>query len=211
MSARIDRVGHRFGRLLVTGPAPSAGTRARWACRCDCGKAVDVLAWSLACGMTRSCGCLHLQIVRQKGRNARHGLTRSPVHNAWVEMRKRCADLEHPNYGARGIKVCDRWAAFENFLADMGHPPAGCELDRIDVNGDYEPGNCRWIDLVGQARNKRSNRLIEFGGEWITVAEYAQRLGVGYSAAYYRARLSAAGDRTKLARDVDQLGVMDDD
>lgn len=115
----------------------------------------------------------------------KHGARRKNVptreYTTWNCMRNRC---RNPNdgayrwYGGRGIKVCDRWDSFENFLTDMGPRPHGCSLDRIDVDADYGPDNCRWLPDALQNRNKRNNRLLTFNGETKTVAEWAELRGL---------------------------------
>jgi hypothetical protein len=111
-----------------------------------------------------------------------HGMTGTPEHEAWRNMKKRCSasrrhDFDH--YGGRGIKVCDRWLAdFLNFYADMGPRPEGHTLERIDVNGDYSPENCAWVTHKAQCNNRRSNRLLTFNGKTKNVTEWAAELGI---------------------------------
>lgn len=111
----------------------------------------------------------------------RHGLADSRVHRSWMSMRQRCLnknDKRYADYGGRGISICERWMIFENFLSDMGSMPDGHTLDRIDVNGNYEPNNCRWANSVQQARNQRTNRLFTFEGETHCLSEWAEIKGV---------------------------------
>jgi hypothetical protein len=124
----------------------------------------------------------------------RHGHARggkhTPEYHAWQNMRQRCGNPRNRrfrNWGGRGIKVCERWADFENFLADMGIRPHGTTLDRRDTNGHYEPGNCRWATPTEQGRNSRRNHLIEHNGERLCLAEWATKLGI--AAATIRKRL----------------------
>jgi hypothetical protein len=109
-------------------------------------------------------------------------MTHTPEHNAWLAMRKRCYNpkfIGFASYGGRGIIVCERWrTSFENFFADLGPRPEGCSLDRIDVDGNYEPGNVRWASSKQQCNNRRSNRLLTYKGEEKTLAEWAAHLGV---------------------------------
>lgn len=106
---------------------------------------------------------------QQTGRfSSKHGKRTSRVYKIWQSMRERCnspRNASYPRYGGRGISVCERWHAFENFYADMGDPPAGYSLERIDVNGNYEPSNCKWIPLGEQALNRTSTRFLTAFGE----------------------------------------------
>lgn len=115
---------------------------------------------------------------------ATHGASRTAIYGLWLKMIARCTKPEnddYANYGGRGIRVCDRWLSFENFFADMGERPAGKTLDRKDVDGDYEPGNCRWATYREQNQNRRDNRLISFNGETLALQEWARRLGIRHA------------------------------
>lgn len=111
------------------------------------------------------------------------------TYSAWQAMKKRCCEPNHrsyKHYGGRGITVCDRWQTFDNFYADMGEQPPGHTLDRIDVNGNYEPSNCRWATAHEQSRNRRTNRLIEFNGETLCVVDWARRVGIHQNTLWQR-------------------------
>lgn len=111
----------------------------------------------------------------------KYGMTGSKTYLSWANMTQRCTNDKHPgfdNYGGRGITICARWASFENFLADMGERPEGTSIDRIDNNGNYEPGNCRWATRRQQNQNQRGNRLISHGGETLRIGQWAERLGM---------------------------------
>jgi len=154
VSASPDLTGRQFGRLLVLCGLPAIAGRLRVACACECGSIKVIRAENLLGGHTRSCGCR--QILRRT-----HGRSSTALYRVWASMIARC---RNPNtesyalYGARGIRVCDRWNRFEAFLADMGERPVGTTLDRIDPNGNYEAGNCRWVTRKEQALNRRNSR-----------------------------------------------------
>lgn len=111
-----------------------------------------------------------------------HGMTGTRVYRVWIDMRRRCQDNTRPEYdryGGRGISVCDRWNnSFEAFLEDMGEPEKGLTIERIDNDGDYEPGNCKWATVAEQNRNKRDKSQFEFRGKVKSLTEWAESLGI---------------------------------
>jgi hypothetical protein len=157
----FDLTDERFGRLTVIERNGWKGNKERaWSCRCDCGVEVTVSGMVLRSGRSTSCGCLKRELAGVP--NISHGQTRdrawSLAYRSWASMKTRCMNPDAQNfkyYGGRGITVCDEWLTFANFYVDMGDRPEGTTLDRIDPDGDYEPGNCRWADKLTQARNKR--------------------------------------------------------
>lgn len=175
MAGFRDRTGERIGRLTVLCEAATrtnAG-RVRWHCRCDCGNEIVVSSGDLYGGRTTSCGCLQAErTATTNAKRAKHGHTRhaknEPVeysgeYNSWRNMHGRCRYPSAANYhlyGGRGISVCERWSGpdgFVNFLADMGRKPdKSWTIDRIDVDGDYEPTNCQWSSKRAQAQGRRN-------------------------------------------------------
>lgn len=160
--------------------------------RCKCGTIRHVKFNDMRVGKSKGCGCAGREKMRAAARAAitTHGFGNSPTMTSWTEMKRRCYAAhrkEYPNYGGRGIYVCDRWLhSFANFLADMGARPDGHTLDRIDNNGPYSPENCRWVPRAAQERNKRSNVFYTFNGERMTVAEAAERYGINATTLYQR-------------------------
>jgi hypothetical protein len=189
---RIDVVGLRFGRLEVIDDANPSSGRRRVKCRCDCGNEAVVDPRLLRNGRTKSCGCLQKEKVAITARSmTKHGMTKSPEYNSWTKMKRRClspADAKYPLYGGRGIGVCERWLHdFEAFFADVGERPSSTHsLDRIDVNGNYEPGNCRWATPSEQSRNKQKHRLVRHEGVEMPLSQACELAGVNYRSALSR-------------------------
>ena len=147
---RVQAVGMQQGRLRCL---EERGKKVY--CGCTCGTELEVWRGNFLAGYSQSCGCL--QKERTSAANKTHGLADTPMYNAWRTMRARCSNPTHENYrhyGGRGIRVCARWESFENFLADMGERPEGKEIDRINNNGHYKPGNCRWVTHAENVRNR---------------------------------------------------------
>lgn len=161
---QADILGRKYARLTVIAHAPMIRGRAAVVCRCECGNKVTIQARGVIHGNTRSCGCYALEISAKNGRaGVTHGMSKTPTYRSWSAMIRRCESKNHPDFkhwGARGIKICQRWReSFEAFYADMGERPDGMTLDRINVDGDYEPSNCRWATPVEQGYNQRGNKL----------------------------------------------------
>jgi len=181
--------GTRFGRWVVIQeaepyiPPCKIGRMRRFLCRCDCGIQRLVRLKDLISGLSASCGCLWREAssIRVTASNTTHGQTHTRTYRTWWNMLKRCQDPNRHNfyrYGGRGIKVCKRWEEFANFLADMGHAPNGLSLDRLDNDGDYEPGNCAWRTHMEQCYNKESTIRVTCFGETMTLKEWSERTGV---------------------------------
>jgi hypothetical protein len=180
---RKDLTGLRFGRLVALSYI-SNGKNSKWLCACDCGNKKEVLTGALGSGNTKSCGCLSRETASKN--NATHGHTKNgrptKAYQSWLNMKRRCLDPKNKRfeaYGGRGIKICDRWlAGFENFLADMGEPPAGFSIDRVDNNGNYTPENCRWACRSDQMKNRRNSVLISYAGKTQNLSEWADETGI---------------------------------
>jgi hypothetical protein len=178
-------IGRRFGLLVVTEFSHAKGTRSHWHVRCDCGTIKTAHGGDLKAGKINSCGC-------SPNRGIRHGGRYTPTYSTWCAMISRCSNPKNHkfcDYGARGVRVCERWLRFANFLADMGEKPAGMSIDRIDVNGNYEPSNCRWATAKEQSLNTRANVRLTYGSETHSVSEWAELTGIDHST--IRKRLQA--------------------
>ncbi len=190
-SRKHNPIGWRFGRLIVTGEAGTIDRARRVAVLCDCGTRKVVRFADLRRGDTSSCGCIG------KPGPVKHGLHGTPGYTTWMGIHRRCRNPGEPgyrNYGGRGIKVCDRWSEFATFIADMGPPPPGTSLDRIDNDGDYEPGNCRWATRAVQNQNKRTNVWIDTPEGRISIADAAARAGLSRVTLAWRVRAGWTGE-----------------
>lgn len=192
-SIKEDLTGMRFNRLTVLGFSHRTGRRRMiWKCQCDCGNIVYVDREHLKDGHTKSCGCYNKDMIGNL--NKKTGQTGTRIFYVYHNMHMRCerkVEDQYKNYGGRGIRVCDEWSGehgFENFLQwskETGYDPNAkrgeCTLDRIDVNGDYSPDNCRWVTQLVQGNNKRNNLYISINGEIDTVTNMVRKYGLNYS------------------------------
>jgi hypothetical protein len=179
MRTRSDLTGKKFGRWTALEYVGLVRGARRWRCACECGNTKEVNTKELLQGRTNSCGCLAAELSSK--RRFVHGLSNSKIHRIWSHILTRCLNSnnkDYPRYGGRGITICERWMNFENFLEDMGIPPTDLHsIDRERVNGNYEPGNCRWATAKEQARNRRNSLIVSHNGISVTAAEWDESLG----------------------------------
>lgn len=163
--------------------------RKTWECQCKCGNIVSVTECHLKSGHTKSCGCLKKD--NDKKIHTKHGLRYTRLYSIWSNIKyrcecKTCSDYQH--YGERGINLCDSWKSFEPFYhwAIVSGYQDKLTIDRIDVNGDYSPQNCRWVDCKTQANNKRNNHWINYNNQTHTIAEWSEIINIPYQTLYSR-------------------------
>lgn len=193
-SCLIDLTGQRFGRLTVLGLDAERSTRKTyWICQCDCGNVKSCRADSLRAGNIVSCGCKKREQDKQNlTKHHSHLQSGTRLYKIWQGMKKRCYcehDCRYNNYGGRGIKVCDEWkndfAAFYEWALNTGYSEE-LTIDRIDVDGDYEPSNCRWADIKTQCNNRTSNINIKIGNSTRTLTEWCEIFNLNYSTVHRR-------------------------
>ena len=181
MRIALPSVGDAFGRLTVTGYAETIKYVRRLLVSCSCGSELIVKIYDLHDGTTKSCGCLQRDAFHST--ITKHGHHGTPEYRIWKGIRSRCytpSSRGYKTYGARGIVMCDRWRSdFMAFLSDMGPRPSDKHsIDRIDGNGNYDPGNCRWATVYTQTRNKKNNVWIELGGRRMCLNDWARETGI---------------------------------
>ena len=193
MSNFIDLTGEKFGKLTVMGKLDAnEHGQYKWLCECECGNRAIVFGYHLRNHHTSSCGCLVRETSRKMGQaNRKHGHEGSRLYNIWRGMKSRCHNpnnKDYKSYGDRGIKVYPDWYDFHIFLEwaiDSGYSD-NKSIDRLDVNGDYCPENCRWATTNEQSNNKRTSRYLTHEGHTHTVGEWAKLLNIPYATLYRR-------------------------
>ena len=193
-----DLVGKLFGRLRILSLGPRAhgarGGYVTWNCICSCGNTRAIRGDSLKRGLTTSCGCLGIE--RRRAAAKTHGLSRlsgeqAKIYRVWVEMRNRCSNPKNPAwsyYGGRGIRVCTRWEHYDLFLVDIGPRPKGFTIERINNDGNYEPGNCKWASRAEQSCNTRQNHRLEHNGKTQGITAWAREYEIADTTVLARLR-----------------------
>ena len=180
--------GDRFGLLTLVEDVGMQSSKRCWRVLCDCGTEKVIRENNLKTGTSVSCGC-HLRDVL-KARNWKYGLGSTAESQAWRDMRKRCfnpKDPNYPNYGGRGIDIDPRWDDFMTFLSDVGPKPrTDYTLDRRDNERGYWPDNVRWVPMVVQQRNKRTNCVLEIAGVRRVLVEWADIYGIDRGTMHHR-------------------------
>lgn len=191
-------LGIKYGRLtpikeVESYTAPSGGSFRKFECLCDCGKTTEVLLASLRRGLTASCGCLRAEALLKA--HTKHGKTKHPLYGTWKGIKSRCLnqkDAYYQDYGGRGIELDESWVEFDNFLNDMGDKPEGTSIDRIDNDKGYSKSNCRWATTRQQNNNQRSNRILTYNNESLSISQWARRTGINKGTLKGRANLGWA-------------------
>lgn len=194
-----DLTGMTFGRLTVVSVgndfvSKNGERRMRWRCLCECGNYVDVLPYNLKRSNTKSCGCLNDDVRIEH--STKHGDRHTRLYSIWTGIKTRCFDKNnatYKRYGGRGITMCDEWknsyTEFRDWAVNNGYSDDGCDslsIDRIDVNGNYEPNNCRWSTAKVQANNRRNTIKITAHGETHTLSEWSDITGEKYHTLFAR-------------------------
>jgi hypothetical protein len=198
MSKTKELIGLKFERLTVLClSVRNANGKQQWECVCDCGNKKIISEYRLITGVTKSCGCIHReQLVK---RNTKHGLYNHELYPIWTDIKQRCNNLDHQsyeNYGGRDITICKRWTKFEVFLRDIGEKPfLGAELDRKDNDGNYQPGNVKWVTRTTNQRNKRTNHKLTYKNKTLCMSEWVELTGITESAIRNRLRSNWSIDK----------------
>ena len=190
MKRKVDLTGNRFGRLTVIGVDKGRSGRDKyWLCKCDCGNTSVTTTHKLVNGMTRSCGCYAIERAKENG--TKHGWSYTRLYRIWRGMKERCLNKNsksYRNYGARGISVYPEWIEFEPFrdwAINNGYMD-NLTIERIDVDGNYCPDNCKWATYSDQENNKRNTVRIEYNGETHSISEWSEIVGIGIETIRHR-------------------------
>ena len=183
------QIGNKYNRLTVIEYDFTNKHHVKYyKCKCDCGELKSIRMTSITSGSTKSCGCLNEELKRQRKPRFKHGFAKKEaLYNTWLNMRRRCYDIKnnrYENYGGRGIRVCEDWnkeyIPFRDWAYSNGYKE-GLTIDRVDVNGNYEPKNCRWADVYIQQNNTTRNKYIEYKQMKLTISEWSRYFGLSVS------------------------------
>ena len=194
----IDISNQKFGRLTAIEKSTNICGKTAWKCLCDCGNIAYVSTSNLTCNRIKSCGCIKQELLMR--RNITHNQRHTRLYEVWKGIKQRCYNPKHRayhNWGGRGIKMCEDWKnnfqSFYDWSYANGYSPENQKdeknkltIDRIDVNGNYEPSNCRWVKRSKQARNKRANKIISYRSEEHCLVEWCEYLNLNYPTIYSR-------------------------
>lgn len=208
MRETINLEGKKYGKLIVLEKTALRNTNRNviWKCQCECGNITYVPTSCLKSGHTKTCGCsLNKEALSNAGKKGgsvgKHYLSRTKIYKRYTHILSRCYnvnDIMYKNYGGRGIEVCEEWKndfmSFYNWAMANGYRE-DLTIDRIDVNGNYEPNNCRWTDMITQANNKTNNHYIKYNGKRMTIAEYSREKGIDYTTAYRQIKRKEIGGK----------------
>lgn len=196
-----DIRGERYGRLVVVRYLGRKNKQSIWECKCDCGEIISVTSSHLRQGNTKSCGCFKKEVglsggSLRKSASIELGVVhKHPLYNIWRSMKARCYkpySSRYSHYGGRGIKVCERWlgdCGFEHFIEDMGcRPSTRHTIDRINLDGDYSPKNCRWATYTEQNRNRTNTLFVVFDNKKFSVPEICEKFKLSYRKVYQQLR-----------------------
>jgi len=175
-----DLSGKIFNRWKVISFAYKKYNHAYWLSKCECGVTKIILGENIKRGLSKSCGCWNRELLDKR---KSEGFSHCRTYKIWSGLLTRCRNKKskaYKYYGARGINIHPRWRNYKNFLFDMGYAPQGLQIDRINNNGNYEPGNCRWADKFVNANNMSTNRVVFYEGKRQTMAQWCRELGLPY-------------------------------
>lgn len=186
-----EYIGQKYNSLTIIGFEHRKSSW-YWKCRCECGKEIVCSPLKAITGHTKSCGCKKIERCHEMTVKYRttHGGRNERLYHIWHGVKQRCCSStskDYANYGGRGIAVCGEWkdsySAFREWAYNSGYEE-NLTIDRIDVNGNYEPSNCRWVPIEEQAKNKRNSIIVEIGGEKKCLVDWCEYYGVNYQTAY---------------------------
>lgn len=217
MGKIVDLTRQRFGRLIVIEKAGhSKGNRLQWLCKCDCGNFKITTSSDLKSGKVRSCGCLRKETTSKMAKSRsksriKHNKSNTRIYRIWSTMKQRCYNskcFSYKWYGKKGIKICDEWKNnfifFYNWAIDNGYKE-NLSIDRIDVNGNYEPSNCRWVDNIIQQNNKTNNKIIIYKNKKYTMSQLSKILNLKYCNIKYRLKANWKMEELDNKKEEDKL------